>query len=128
MFGSILDMFTADIGIDLGTANTLVYVKGKGIVLDEPSVVAMAEVRGRTQVLAVGEHAFPGRRGLNKHSAAANSQCHSHMRALWRGDSPGEIVAHVFFEAWKAADTAFSDPPISRAAASRPPPAPISCP
>ena len=57
MFGSVLDMFTADIGIDLGTANTLVYVKGKGIVLDEPSVVAMAEVRGRTQVLAVGEEA-----------------------------------------------------------------------
>src|SRR6056300_1728917 len=57
MFRSVLDLFTADIGIDLGTANTLVYVKGKGIVLDEPSVVAMAEVRGRTQVLAVGEEA-----------------------------------------------------------------------
>ena len=57
MFSSILDMFTADIGIDLGTANTLVYVKGKGIVLDEPSVVAMADVRGRIQVLAVGEEA-----------------------------------------------------------------------
>ena len=51
MFRSVLDIFTADIGIDLGTANTLVYVKGKGVVLDEPSVVAMAEVRGRTQVL-----------------------------------------------------------------------------
>ena len=57
MLRSVLDIFTADIGIDLGTANTLVYVKGKGIVLDEPSVVAMAEVRGRTQVLAVGEEA-----------------------------------------------------------------------
>ena len=57
MFRSVLDIFTADIGIDLGTANTLVYVKGKGVVLDEPSVVAMAEVRGRTQVLAVGEEA-----------------------------------------------------------------------
>ena len=55
MFRSVLDIFTADIGIDLGTANTLVYVKGKGIVLDEPSVVAMAEVRGRTQVLAVAK-------------------------------------------------------------------------
>ena len=49
MLRSVLDIFTADIGIDLGTANTLVYVKGKGVVLDEPSVVAMAEVRGRTQ-------------------------------------------------------------------------------
>ena len=63
------------------------------------------------QVPAVGEHAFTGRRGLNKHSAAANSQWHGHMRALWRGDSRGEIVAHVFFEAWKAADPAVSDPP-----------------
>ena len=45
MFGAVLGLFSADIGIDLGTANTLVYVKGRGIVLDEPSVVAMAEVR-----------------------------------------------------------------------------------
>ncbi len=43
--------------IDLGTANTLVYVKGRGIVLNEPSVVAIAEVRGKKQVLAVGEEA-----------------------------------------------------------------------
>ena len=45
------------IGIDLGTANTLVYVKGKGITLNEPSVVAIAQVRGKQQVLAVGEEA-----------------------------------------------------------------------
>lgn len=45
-------MFTKDIGIDLGTANTLVYMKGKGIVLREPSVVAV-DVR-EDQVLAVG--------------------------------------------------------------------------
>ena len=57
MFGAIFGLFSADIGIDLGTANTLVYVKGRGIVLDEPSVVAMAEVRGKSQVLAVGEEA-----------------------------------------------------------------------
>lgn len=57
MFGSIFGFMSADIGIDLGTANTLVYVKGKGIVLNEPSVVAMAQVRGKTQVLAVGEEA-----------------------------------------------------------------------
>ena len=57
MLGAVLGMFSADIGIDLGTANTLVYVKGRGVVLDEPSVVAMAEVRGKTQVLAVGEEA-----------------------------------------------------------------------
>ena len=48
-------MFSKDIGIDLGTANTLVYMKGKGIVMREPSVVAV-DVRTDT-VLAVGSHA-----------------------------------------------------------------------
>src|SRR6056300_1002660 len=48
---------SADMGMDLGTANTLVYVKGRGIVLNEPSVVATAIVRGKRQVLAVGEEA-----------------------------------------------------------------------
>ncbi|MBE3580047.1 MAG: rod shape-determining protein [Thermoanaerobacteraceae bacterium] len=48
-------VFSRDIGIDLGTANTLVYVRGKGIVLHEPSVVAIR--RGNGQVLAVGEAA-----------------------------------------------------------------------
>ena len=43
--------------IDLGTANTLVYVKGRDIVLNEPSVVAIAKVRDKNQVLAVGEEA-----------------------------------------------------------------------
>jgi rod shape-determining protein MreB len=43
--------------IDLGTANTLVYVKGRGIVLNEPSVVAIAQYKGRKQVLAVGDEA-----------------------------------------------------------------------
>jgi rod shape-determining protein MreB len=53
----LLGFMSADMAIDLGTANTLVYVKGAGIVLDEPSVVAIADVRGKKQVLAVGEEA-----------------------------------------------------------------------
>jgi len=53
MFGFL----SADMAIDLGTANTLVYVKGRGIVLNEPSVVAIAEVKGKKHVLAVGEEA-----------------------------------------------------------------------
>src|ERR1700723_2500664 len=57
MFGSLLGWLSADMAIDLGTANTLVYVKGRGIVLNEPSVVAIANVKGRKQVLAVGEEA-----------------------------------------------------------------------
>ena len=57
MFGNLLGMLSADMAIDLGTANTLVYVKGRGIVLNEPSVVAIASVKGRKQVLAVGDEA-----------------------------------------------------------------------
>lgn len=55
MFKQLFGRFSFDLGIDLGTANTLVYVKGKGIVANEPSVVA---INTRTeQVLAVGDEA-----------------------------------------------------------------------
>ena len=55
---SILGIFSNDLAIDLGTANTLVYVKGKGIVLDEPSVVAVSmDGRSKNRVLAVGGEA-----------------------------------------------------------------------
>jgi rod shape-determining protein MreB len=57
MFSRLLGLLSADMAIDLGTANTLVYVKGKGIILDEPSVVAITNNRGRKQVLAVGDEA-----------------------------------------------------------------------
>jgi len=57
MFSRLLGLFSADLAIDLGTANTLVYMKGRGIVLNEPSVVAIATVKGRKQVLAVGTEA-----------------------------------------------------------------------
>jgi rod shape-determining protein MreB len=50
-----MSLFSDDIGIDLGTANTLVYVKGRGIVLNEPSIVALNKKTG--QVVAVGEDA-----------------------------------------------------------------------
>ena len=57
MFSRLLGMMSADMAIDLGTANTLVYVKGRGVVLNEPSVVAIIEVHGKKQVLAVGGEA-----------------------------------------------------------------------
>jgi rod shape-determining protein MreB len=53
--GRIFGNFSKDIGIDLGTANTLVYVKGKGIVINEPSVVAVNKKTG--QILAIGKEA-----------------------------------------------------------------------
>lgn len=57
-FDSILGIFSNDLAIDLGTANTLVYVKGKGIVLSEPSVVAVrTDSRTKNRVLAVGMEA-----------------------------------------------------------------------
>jgi rod shape-determining protein MreB len=55
MFAQLKSLFSNDIGIDLGTANCLVYVRDKGIVLREPSVVAIEA--GTTNVLAVGEEA-----------------------------------------------------------------------
>ena len=55
MWSNILGLFSNDIGIDLGTANTLVYVKDRGIVLREPSVVAVQA--GTKRLLAVGEEA-----------------------------------------------------------------------
>ncbi|SDG54118.1 rod shape-determining protein [Roseospirillum parvum] len=57
MFSGMMGWLSADMAIDLGTANTLVYVRGRGIVLNEPSVVAISEVRGKKQVLAVGNEA-----------------------------------------------------------------------
>ena len=54
----IYSMFSSDLAIDLGTANTLVYVKNKGIMISEPSVVAVQKDRsGRKKVLAVGKDA-----------------------------------------------------------------------
>ncbi|PPR68467.1 MAG: Rod shape-determining protein MreB [Alphaproteobacteria bacterium MarineAlpha3_Bin1] len=57
MLSSLFGFLSADMAIDLGTANTLVYVKGRGIVLNEPSVVAIIERKGKKKVLAVGEEA-----------------------------------------------------------------------
>lgn len=65
---SFLNAFSTDIGIDLGTCNTLVYIRGKGIVASEPSVVAVE--RGTRKVVAVGEEA---------------------KRMLWK--TPGDIIA-----------------------------------
>ncbi|MBU4001743.1 MAG: rod shape-determining protein [Proteobacteria bacterium] len=57
MFNGFLGVFSDDLAIDLGTANTLVYVRGKGIVLSEPSVVAVRLDRTKNRVLAVGTEA-----------------------------------------------------------------------
>jgi rod shape-determining protein MreB len=66
--GKLTDMFTEDFGVDLGTCNTLIHMKGRGIVLSEPSVVAVE--RGTKKVIAIG---------------------HEAKRML--GRTPGEIIA-----------------------------------
>ena len=55
--GVFFNIFSVDMAIDLGTANTLVYAKGKGVVLDEPSVVAYQIRNGSKEILAVGDAA-----------------------------------------------------------------------
>ena len=58
VFSSILGKLSSDLAIDLGTSNTLIYMKGKGIVLNEPSVVALRKgERGADRILAVGKEA-----------------------------------------------------------------------
>jgi rod shape-determining protein MreB len=57
MFNNLIGLWSSDMAIDLGTANTLVYVKNRGVVLNEPSVVAVLNQGGKSKVIAVGEEA-----------------------------------------------------------------------
>ena len=57
MFKKLRGMFSSDLSIDLGTANTLIYVRDRGIVLDEPSVVAIRSHGNQKSVVAVGTEA-----------------------------------------------------------------------
>ena len=56
-FGKLAEIWSTDMAIDLGTANTLVVLKGKGVVLNEPSVVAVVDEKGKKSVIAVGDEA-----------------------------------------------------------------------
>ncbi|MFJ3315115.1 rod shape-determining protein, partial [Herbaspirillum huttiense] len=61
MFGFLRSYFSNDLAIDLGTANTLIYARGHGIVLDEPSVVAIRQQggpNGKKTIQAVGNFSF----------------------------------------------------------------------
>ena len=57
LFDRVKKIWSQDMAIDLGTANTLVVLKGQGVVLNEPSVVAIVEQGGKKNVLAVGDEA-----------------------------------------------------------------------
>ena len=103
-FGGI---FSSDMAIDLGTANTLVYVKGKGIILNEPSVVAYHVKDGRKQVLAVGEDA--------KHMLGKTPGSIEAIRPMRDGviadfDTAEEMIKHFIRKVHKR--TTFSKPKI----------------
>jgi rod shape-determining protein MreB len=57
IFEKITKIWSQDMAIDLGTANTLIVLKGQGVVLNEPSVVAVVEEKGKKSVLAIGDEA-----------------------------------------------------------------------
>ena len=68
MFKRLRGLFSNDLSIDLGTANTLIYVRGQGIVLNEPSVVAIRNNNNQKNVAAVGidaKNAWPDPRKHN---------------------------------------------------------------
>ena len=74
MFGSLRRYFSTDVSIDLGTANTLIYVRGKGIVLDEPSVVAIRHEgvpHGKKTIQAVGRTKGDARAHAGEHQGSA---------------------------------------------------------
>ena len=64
---NIANFLSADMAIDLGTANTVIYVKGKGIVLNEPSVVAIAESKARRAIKTVRCFFIPSPRQARRH-------------------------------------------------------------
>jgi len=85
MFYNLLaGMFSNDLAVDLGTANTLVYVRGEGIVLNEPSIVAIHQADH--SVLAVGHEA----RHRCRHAATLHRE-HAHERRIGRDDAAAGI-------------------------------------
>jgi len=79
MLKRIRGMFSSDLSIDLGTANTLIYVREKGIVLNEPSVVAIRQQMGQKIVDAVGVDA---KRMLGRTPGDITRSVHSKMGLL----------------------------------------------
>ena len=74
IFDWLYGLFSNDLAIDLGTATTLIYVKGKGIVSCEPSVVAVQrDSRGDKKVLTIDESRARGCRGQTGHSQQSSS-------------------------------------------------------
>ncbi|SIT82986.1 rod shape-determining protein [Pontibaca methylaminivorans] len=103
-FGGI---FSADMAIDLGTANTLVYVKGRGIILSEPSVVAYHVKDGQKKVLAVGEDA---KMMLGRTPGSIEAIRPMHEGVIADFDTAEEMIKHFIRKVHKR--SAFSKPKV----------------
>ena len=79
---SLFSLFSSDLAIDLGTANTCVYARGKGIVVNEPSIVAINKVNGRIEAVGKDAKEMLGRTPGNIVAIKPMSGCHR------RGESP----------------------------------------
>ena len=104
---AFVGLFSTDIAIDLGTANTLVYVKGKGIILNEPSVVAYHVKDGKKQVLAVGEDA---KLMLGRTPGSIEAIRPMREGVIADFDSAEEMIKHFIKKVFKR--TTFSKPKI----------------
>lgn len=100
-------LFSTDIAIDLGTANTLIYVKGKGIILNEPSVVAYHVKDGKRQVLAVGEDA---KLMLGRTPGSIEAIRPMREGVIADFDSAEEMIKHFIKKVFKR--TSFSKPKV----------------
>src|SRR3990170_3036943 len=98
MLHNVLGWFSNDLAIDLGTANTLVYVKGKGIICNEPSVVVMR--MDNKKVVAVGTEAkkmlgrTPSRRAVGQHDCRHRWRHDRHCGHIIRRDSLQQSREH----------------------------------
>ena len=117
-------LFSSDMAIDLGTANTLVYIRGKGIVLNEPSVVAYHVKDGKKVVLAVGEDAKlmlgrtpgsieairPMRDGVIADFEAAEEMIKHFIRKVHKRTTFQQAEDHRLRAAWRDAGGKAGDP------------------
>ena len=110
MFKKLRGMFSSDLSIDLGTANTLINVRDRGIVLDEPSVVAIRSHGNQKSVVAVGTEAkrMLGRTGLLQIDSV-NVLARAHLMPLYArlGPYPVDLLGRalskkprMLFEYW----------------------------
>ena len=104
MFGSLFGFVSNDIAIDLGTANALIYMKGKGIVLNEPSVVALRNIGG-TRVTAVDPLPGPPPRGRENTATTPSKNAGSEAAALqYLRTRKIKLDEHSYFSALQQLD------------------------